>query len=368
MIYSELLLKDKKKNQDYETYRQTKYFASLDGLRFLSIVAVIWQHTGSPYFSGITLLKHGYYGVHLFFAISGFLITTLLLREKSKYGDISLRQFYIRRTLRIFPLLYTVLGIYIILVLLMEQGTPEGKTFFHNLPYYLTYTSNWFVSLTDDRVIFYFVWSLATEEQFYLIWPTIEKYLKSKYTIILMILIVIFVEMLSQGFFTGVLPLNSFPRTIFLCIALPICFGVLLAHLLHHPKGYSLARKWLGFRWSSLAMFVFMVICLSISGMSPFFIYLSMALLVASCVIRENHLIYAFFKLWFIRQIGLVSYGMYLLHMLAYNVIKRIFNLFDFHNPILFFFITVIFVFAAAKVSYHYYEGYFLRWKERFSR
>src|SRR5215210_4095717 len=126
----------------YDTYRSTRFFASLDGVRCLSILAVIWHHCGwnkAP--EGWAVLSTGYLGVDLFFVISGFLITTLLLRERQDTGRISLRDFYIRRTLRIFPLYYTVIGLYVL-------------------------------------TVFVFGCSLATEEQFYLLWPTIEKALK----------------------------------------------------------------------------------------------------------------------------------------------------------------------------------------------
>src|SRR5437870_3157565 len=91
----------------YGEFRQTRYFGALDGLRCLSIVAVVAFHTLRGTSSPIVL--RGNLGVDLFFLISGFLITTLLIRERSQYGAISLKKFYIRRTLRIFPLYYAVL-------------------------------------------------------------------------------------------------------------------------------------------------------------------------------------------------------------------------------------------------------------------
>src|SRR5882672_6045500 len=92
-------------------FQKAKYFPLLDGLRAVSIVGVVWHHAGGAlHFSGP--LSRGYHGVSLFFVISGFLITTLLLRERSRTGAISLRKFYLRRALRIFPLYYAVLALY----------------------------------------------------------------------------------------------------------------------------------------------------------------------------------------------------------------------------------------------------------------
>jgi hypothetical protein len=80
----------------YEVFKRTKYFGSLNGLRAVSIIAVIWHHTASSSFSA-AIAGQGFYGVTLFFVISGFLITTLLLREKEHAGTISLGGFYVRR-------------------------------------------------------------------------------------------------------------------------------------------------------------------------------------------------------------------------------------------------------------------------------
>ena len=77
-----------------------------------------------------------------FFAISGFLITSLLLRERTAVGGISLRKFYARRTLRIFPLYYATLLAYIVLVAATRRHSPKGIRFFHHLPAFATYTYN----------------------------------------------------------------------------------------------------------------------------------------------------------------------------------------------------------------------------------
>ena len=155
----------------HSKFLQTKYFSSLNGLRCLAIIFVIGFHfnssaivLGMPNFSFHSLFDRGYIGVHLFFVISGFLITTLLLREQQLREKISIRAFYIRRILRIFPLYYATLIFYIIWVPLSEAPQDTKKDFFYNLPFFMTFTGNWFV---DSAAFFGFSWSLATEEQFY---------------------------------------------------------------------------------------------------------------------------------------------------------------------------------------------------------
>src|SRR5262245_42024739 len=94
----------------YDEFRSRKTFASLDGIRCLSIVAVIWHHSvvGVPWLPGT---ERGFLGVDMFFVLSGFLIVTLLLRERDKTGAISMREFYARRALRIFPPYYALLAV-----------------------------------------------------------------------------------------------------------------------------------------------------------------------------------------------------------------------------------------------------------------
>ena len=137
----------------HESFLAQRRFASLNGLRCLAILEVIWHHA-----SGRRTAAWGRgVGVDLSFAISGFLITTLLAREFGRTGTIDVRRFYTRCTLRIFPLYFAVLGLYVLLVLATRRGTPEGAAFIHDLPAFATYTSNWFVPLDGgDTNIFYF--------------------------------------------------------------------------------------------------------------------------------------------------------------------------------------------------------------------
>ena len=125
---------------DFERFCAIQRFGALDGLRALSVTAVVWHHTsGMP---GPAIFTKGYLGVDFFFAISGFLITTLLVREQNATSRISLGKFYARRCLRIFPLYYVTLLLYVVLVALTQHNSAEGKDFFRHLPAFATYTSN----------------------------------------------------------------------------------------------------------------------------------------------------------------------------------------------------------------------------------
>ena len=144
----------------------TQRLPSLDGLRGVSILLVLLAHsTGATNFpQRLWFLEElGELGVLIFFVISGFLITTLLMKEKAETGEISLRRFYIRRILRIFPVAYFYIGV---VALLSAFGLVQLSQ--HDLAFALSYLMNYH---SNCAWIFGHFWSLTVEEQFYLLWP-----------------------------------------------------------------------------------------------------------------------------------------------------------------------------------------------------
>jgi peptidoglycan/LPS O-acetylase OafA/YrhL len=143
---------------------------SLDGLRALSIILVLGLHTLQR-FSLTHHVPFGWYalfngadGVFIFFEISGFLITSLLLQERAKRGSISLRGFFLRRAFRILPPLYLYIGVVILLglagrIVLTRTDLVSSLFFFHNF------------SATERMWSLEHLWSISIEEQFYLVWP-----------------------------------------------------------------------------------------------------------------------------------------------------------------------------------------------------
>lgn len=148
-------------------------FEALDGLRALAVLGVVAVHTG--------LLSWGWAGVDLFFALSGFLITGILLDAKAaggsdwaSYG----KPFYARRALRILPLAYAFMAFIFIVQPALHHLEPTPKR--EQLWYWL-YVSNWWVWPRSDSAwkLSHF-WSLAVEEQFYLVWPWVVLALSRK--------------------------------------------------------------------------------------------------------------------------------------------------------------------------------------------
>ncbi len=359
-------------NSENDRYRSTKYFPSLDGLRALSILAVIWYHVPELR----PLWATGFLGVHLFFVISGFLITTLLLREKAASGRISLKNFYIRRTLRIFPAYYLTLGLFLLLCLAVPDLHANGlATYLHNLPSFATYTSNWFVyPWGPGRVVFVAAWSLATEEQFYLFWPGIIALSRRWYIPIAVMLLLIAVNELIKiklgylFFLSG----QSLPITILNSVSTAICLGCLLAFTLDRPKSFNLAWKVLGQKWSAPLFMLLMLLVSVIPNndelhvLRMFYICIAMTLAVGASSIRTDNLLRPLLANRAVRYIGSISYGMYLFHAFGINFTDRYFG-FTKQWPLLQFVAVVGSTIAIASISYFFYERYFLRLKERFS-
>ncbi len=158
------------------------YLPGLDGLRALAVAAVLIYHAGPETRGTIQWLHGGYLGVEVFFVISGYLITSLLLLERRRTGTNSLRRFWFRRARRLLPALWTMLAIgttYAVLFLRDEVARIRGDivaAFFYVTNWYQTATTSYTTTNLEDNVrpsIFKHLWSLAVEEQYYILWPIV---------------------------------------------------------------------------------------------------------------------------------------------------------------------------------------------------
>jgi peptidoglycan/LPS O-acetylase OafA/YrhL len=148
-----------------------KHRPELDGLRGIAILIVLGAHTGVPGFAP----GGGGAGVTLFFVLSGYLITSLLLAEKARTGRVDLRAFYIRRALRLFPALAAVLLVVVVLAVagLMPKAAAEGVDYRVVVLGVIFYVVNWVAVAGQSIGMLGHAWSLAVEEQFYILWPTL---------------------------------------------------------------------------------------------------------------------------------------------------------------------------------------------------
>src|ERR1051325_12046631 len=149
------------------------YITGLDGIRAVAVMAVLFYHANAPWALG------GFLGVETFFVLSGFLIPSLLLTEWRSEGSINLKNFWLRRARRLLPAVWLLLAILPILAVFFgRDALPRLK---EDIPAALFYITNWVYIVREVPYFEAFgrapllqqLWSLAVEEQFYLLWPLI---------------------------------------------------------------------------------------------------------------------------------------------------------------------------------------------------
>ena len=158
---------------DFDVTRTNRmgYQPGLDGLRAISVIAVMLYHGGFMWMQG------GFFGVEVFFVVSGYLITSLLLDERETSSRISLSQFWLRRARRLLPALFTML-IAVSMWAAIFGSDEQQATLRRDLPWSVFYVGNWgqvfgtvpYFTSADPPLLRH-LWSLAVEEQWYLLWP-----------------------------------------------------------------------------------------------------------------------------------------------------------------------------------------------------
>lgn len=354
----------------FEGYHGLRHFGTLDGVRALSITSVIMFHSAiaPPMFP-----EFGFLGVDSFFVLSGFLIVTLILREKAVRGQINLRDFYVRRTLRIFPLYYALFfGTMFVFVAAGHETKPE---WLEKWPFYAFYVSNF---LTDNLPNWSPAWSLASEEQFYLMWPFIERFLPRRAVWGVLAVALGLNLALAFGLFDPVVASvypGERPELVQATFS-PILMGVVLAHVLHHRPSFALFARAFGYRHVPLLAVVAIALLLGfaphdISGTVRTTFNVLVVIGIGSAVIVPGHSIAGVMGSRPFVKVGLVSYGMYLFHMWTIHVARAILGKLGFTESsipvtLAIFVPAFLMSYVAAEFSFRYFERPFLRLKKRF--
>jgi peptidoglycan/LPS O-acetylase OafA/YrhL len=333
------------------------YFPALDGLRGLAICAVLWHHALPRATEG--WLGRGHVGVRLFFALSGFLISTRLCAERRATGEIALGYFWLRRALRIFPLYYAVLALFALL-LGLRPGDAGSRHFFENLVFHATYTSNWFVDYAVAHPVWFaFGWSLATEEQFYAWWPVVLRGSRRGRTAWLALLGVLLLQQLvAYRSLGGWLVQHALLERVLLSLAPALSLGALLALILERRAGFALAWALLG-RAPGLVAGVLLVslgfLLVSDAG-APVLLDLGFALLVASAVLAPQSWLGSVLAARPLSDLGRISYGIYLFHVPLLGVLRRGIPWLA-EQPGLLFVVALGLSASAAALSYRWFEA-----------
>ena len=359
------------------------HFPGLNGVRFIAALLVIIDHTElfKSYLGLPTLWVNSYsaylgaFGVSIFFVLSGFLITYLLLEEK-KEGPIQIKHFYLRRILRIWPLYY-------LLVLLGFLVIPYLSYF--QVPQYSSEMSDYldrfllFFGLAANIAFVYFptvafaniLWSVAVEEQFYLFWPHVVK-IKQKLLGVMLFLLFLY---LILKFYAGEFD-SKFEELVIRTRFSAMIIGGIGAYLLFHQKvciqflyhrlvqvALLLLFIMMGMDWIDFKSFTWVqdeLISLVLCGL-----IINVASNTHSILNLENSVF---------SYLGKLSYGLYVYHLFAVVlVLKGLPTLLPIQewSPWISYPVTLGLIFllttGISHLSYTYFESYFLRKKVRFS-
>ena len=287
-------------------YLGRRYFAPLDGLRAVSILLVITAHTTDPLFNPL----HGAVGVTIFFVISGYLITTLLVREEERRGHVRIGAFYIRRAFRILPLYYLTLIAYVVLigVLHLQAG---ASSLWHELPWYMTYQND---LAPHGAGIFGRSWSLAVEEKYYLLWrlvfviPLLRRH-----------------RLAVAGSLAALTALASlWPATVYFAIYTPILLGCTIGLVLDNPALYQWAVKAATTPVALLLIAALIVWELRFENGSDVHIVFSVLIaLLFPAVLVGPQWLSGLLSNRVAVYIGTRSYALYLIHRMAKGVVDR---------------------------------------------
>lgn len=366
------------------------YKPELDVLRLCAFLFVFFVHRldlapidSKEYYWAYHLSLIGNYGVPLFFFLSAFLITELLLREEAVFGKVNIKSFYIRRVLRIWPLYFMF---FLIIVILTSTTTHFGKSISSSMLLAFTFFSgNWYITFHGwQSYCINPLWSVSVEEQLYILLPLIIFYtgkrgLKVFSFIVLLAsyLTIIYYASKPTSGFSGQWT-NSFVQFQFFAA------GILCSLYLkgEEPKWHTFTRFIL-FLLGIICWLVASIVC-EINADAPHLATIPQSitgwlLILAGVILMFLSLYGASAKYMpsFLVYLGRISYGMYVVHITIYWIVYHIFKnelnilsekvgLIAWKNEIGFILAFIITV-TIATVSYTYFEKPFLKLKSRFT-
>lgn len=367
---------------------QNNYIRSLDGVRAIAILLVMAFHFG--------LIRFGWMGVQLFFVLSGFLISGILLKEKEQKAPLiaKLKKFWIRRSLRIFPLYYIYLLVFVMIYCWV--AFPEG--YLHDLPYLFTYTYN-LTRISDswhESPVYTHFWSLCVEEQFYLFFPFII-FLLSKRSLRFLLLAVLILAPLFRWLFGNYLFATGTPSF----QVFDVIYWFPLSHLDAFFTGTAIGLLQLGERIRRpLLLFISALLITLAAGLANYYTdshghtlpvsmgynfgdtnsyqhvwYYSvlnccagalLLLLVSPHTSGAGSLITKFFENRVLVAIGKVSYGMYILHWVIQTQIISTWIPVNDHNKYWLFLVDAPLVYGLSWLSFNLIEKRFIKLKDLF--
>ena len=370
------------------------YFDNLDSIRFIAAMMVFLQHGMSASYKYLpvkdtfwdhllNVVSNGGTGVSIFFVLSGFLITYLLISEYELKSRVEISNFYIRRILRIWPLYFAVVFFSFLLYPFLKKMIGMNNPLGSNIIYHLLFLSNFDVIHVQtfcpgkDAMSQGITWSVSIEEQFYLFWPLIFTFLPRRlwvYAILLVITVSLLFRM-NHMQNSSVIYFHT------LSVLVDSGIGGLMAYLI---KKYTVVKTF--FENSSTkthGLFFIVTIILLLYGSKIFqypystalnrsIISVSFALVIASQALTNRNSILNLKNLTFANKWGKYTYGIYLIHPIAITLLDvtlRIGHISreNFFRSFSFGLASFILTLIMSKLSYDYYESRFIRLKDKFA-
>lgn len=347
------------------------YVPALDGLRGLSIIAVIAFNGQLLWMSG------GFIGVDIFFALSGFLITSLLVQEYASSSAISFKNFYFRRALRLLPALFVLMIGCVIYALLIQSPESASETL-NGVLYTLFYVANWAQAPPNPLGIgpLSHAWSLSVEEQFYIVWPLaliLILKLKNKGVIVAIVVSLIVASLAASiwqwnagGSYLRIY-LGSDTRAHGILIG---CFAALVLSWGSLPPKENVRKV---FRIASIVSLVGIVASFFMLSLYSAFVYnggfaliaLGTTILILDFLLFPSKLSRAF-EFGPLVWLGKISYGLYLWHFPILALSKKVSD--ERLHPAIYGSLGVIAALIVAAASHYFIERPFLRLKNRYSK
>jgi peptidoglycan/LPS O-acetylase OafA/YrhL len=301
----------------YDEWRATRFFPGLEGLRAVAALLVVFHHARTHRLWGAL---EGWNGVTLFFVLSGFLITTLALREEDEHGALRWRAFVVRRGFRILPVYLASLALYAAVMFSVGFGGSHRAVFVHALPWYLSPFPE-VPFFTRTHIVFSLAWSLGIEEKFYLLWPLVafvalRRRARGRIGVALVLALAAQLPLFFTSAGRGLAPYSA------------ILVGCVLAFALHHRSSFAFVSR-LGSRTGLLASLALLAVVHGLTHVvdvtaagyrvaSPLYYLpysLAAALVVASLALQARGS--GLFRSRPLRFVGRVSYPLYLTHPIA---------------------------------------------------
>ncbi len=358
---------------------------NLNTIRLIAASMVLVNHAEHfkehTYFTSLwrvpAIMQMGRLGVVMFFVLSGFLITYLLIAEEKITGNIAVKDFYIRRVLRIWPLyfLILILGFFVIPNLSFFTESSVRDAFYENsslkLAFFVFIMPNVVAAIFgfDNWSLFNPIWSIGVEEQFYLFWPLLFKRKKwNKKWIVISIIV---------GYFLLKTLLTFLPQTpivvhlrdfIYLFTIDCMAIGSLLAILFvekHKIIEQLLFKKW--FQWIIFPLTILMIIKgVYFPSIQSQVYAILFGIIILNLALNENRIFNIDTKAT--KYLGKISYGIYMYHSIMVFLCIKLFQSMGWHSTLLLELSFFASTFLIAALSYEFLETYFIKLKLKFSK